>query len=62
MNYRNFEIEMREIGRGLWHARVSRDDHKPTLIDGNEFEYLDVGVAWPSVEAALAMPNDSSIL
>lgn len=54
MNYRNFEIETREIGRGLWHARVSRADHKPTLIDGNEFEYLDVGVAWPSVEAALA--------
>jgi hypothetical protein len=54
MNYRNFEIETREIGRGLWHARVSRVDHKPTLIDGNEFEYLDVGVAWLSVEAALA--------
>jgi hypothetical protein len=53
MNYRNFEIEIFEFGRGLWHARCRRADHKPTLIDDVELEFLDVGIAWPSVEAAI---------
>jgi hypothetical protein len=49
MNYRNFEIETFEVGRGLWHARFRRSDHKPALINGIELEFLDVGVAWPSL-------------
>jgi hypothetical protein len=54
MKYRNFEIEAFQIGRGLWHARVRRDDHMPTVIDGIELEFLHVGLAWPTTEAALA--------
>ena len=54
MNYRNFEIEAFEFGRGQWHARCRRADHKPTLIDDVELDFLDVGIAWPSVDAAMA--------
>lgn len=54
MNYRNFEIEALEVGRGLWHARCRRADRRPTVIDGIELGFLDVGIAWPSVDAALA--------
>jgi hypothetical protein len=54
MNYRNFEIEALEIGRGLWHARCRRADRRPTVIYGIELSSLDVGIAWPSVDAALA--------
>ena len=53
MDYRDFHIETFEVGRGLWHARFRRADQKPTLLDGLEFEYLDVGIAWPSIETAL---------
>ena len=53
MNYRNFEIETLEVGRGLWHARCRRADQKPTVIDGVELSCLNVGIAWPSVEAAV---------
>ena len=53
MTYRNFQIDVFEIGRGLWHARVRRSDHLPTVIDGIELECLNVGVAWPTTEAAL---------
>ena len=54
MSYGNFEIEAFELGRGQWHARCRRADHKPTLIDGVELEFLDIGGSWPSVEAAIA--------
>jgi hypothetical protein len=54
MNYRNFEIEALEVGRGLWHARCRRVDRRPTVIDGIELSSLDIGIAWPSVDAALA--------
>jgi hypothetical protein len=29
-------------------------DHRPTLINDVELGFLDVGIAWPSVEAAMA--------
>jgi hypothetical protein len=54
MNYRNFEIETFEVGYGLWHARCRRADQRPAVIDGVEFNFLDVGIAWPSLDAALA--------
>lgn len=54
MNYRDFEIETFELGRGQWHARCRRADHKPTLIDGVELDFLDIGTAWPTIEAAMA--------
>ena len=39
MNYRGFEIETFKIGKGLWHARFRREDHRPILIDGVDFRY-----------------------
>ena len=53
MIYRQFEIEAFEAGRGQWHARFRRSDRSPTVIDGIEFEILNVGFAWPSDDAAL---------
>jgi hypothetical protein len=53
-SYLYFEIETFEIGRGLWHARVRRLDRKPISIDGISLEAFDVGVAWPTPEAATA--------
>jgi hypothetical protein len=52
MNYRNYEIETFEVGRGLWHARFRRADRRPTLIDGIAFDVLNAALAWPSAEAA----------
>jgi hypothetical protein len=54
MNYRGFKIETFEIGRYLWHARFGRDDHRPILIDDVEFPFLNVGMAWPTSEAAIS--------
>ena len=54
MIYREFEIEAFEIGRGQWHARFRRRDRAPTVIDGVEFEFLNIGVAWSSHDAAVA--------
>jgi hypothetical protein len=36
MNYRNFEIEIFEFGRGLGPPAADAADHKPTLIDDVE--------------------------
>ncbi len=52
MNYRHYEIETFEVGRGLWHARFRRADRRPTLIDGIAFDFLNAALAWPSAEAA----------
>jgi hypothetical protein len=54
MNYRHYDIETFEVGRGLWHARFRRADRKPTMLDGIQFEYLSAKLAWSSVEAASA--------
>jgi hypothetical protein len=53
-SYLHFEIQTFEIGRDLWHARFRRIDRKPISIDGIPLEVLDVGVAWPIAEAAMA--------
>jgi|GraSoiStandDraft_5_1057265.scaffolds.fasta_scaffold146416_1 hypothetical protein len=49
-----FRIESFEAGRGLWHARISRADLKPVVIDGVLFSTLEVGFAWSDPEAAIA--------
>jgi hypothetical protein len=54
MNYREFEIEAFELGRGQWHARFRRRDRAPTVLDGVEFEFLNIGFAWSSDDAAVA--------
>ena len=53
MTYREFEIEAFEVGRGQWHARFRRTDRGLTVIDGIEFEVINVGFAWPTDDAAL---------
>ena len=52
--YDDFAIECFEAGRGLWHARIRRADRGPLVIDGVSFPSLEVGFAWPSVQAATA--------
>jgi hypothetical protein len=54
MNYHGFKIESFEAGRGLWHARIRREDLEPLVIDGVLFSTLEVGFAWPNPEAAVA--------
>jgi hypothetical protein len=54
MIYDNFMIESFEAGRGLWHARIRREDQKPVVIDGVLFSTLEVGFAWSDPEAAIA--------
>jgi hypothetical protein len=53
VTYREFEIEAFEVGRGQWHARFRRADRAPTVIDGIQFEVLNVGFAWSTDDAAL---------
>jgi hypothetical protein len=53
-DYNGFKIEPFEIGRGLWHARISRADEKPVIIDGVLFSTLEVGFAWSDPAAAIA--------
>ena len=53
MTYREFEIEAFEAGRGQWHARFRRADRALTVIDGIEFEVINVGFAWSTDDAAL---------
>jgi hypothetical protein len=53
-DYDNFRIESFEAGTGLWHARISRADLKPVIIDGVLFSSLEVGFAWSDPEAAIA--------
>jgi hypothetical protein len=54
MNYHGFQIETFEAGRGLWHARIRREDFKPVIIDGVSFPELEVGFAWSNADAAVA--------
>ena len=54
MTHDGFQIEAFEAGRGLWHARIRRDDYEPVVIDGVSFPELEVGFAWSNAEAAIA--------
>ena len=54
MNYDGFKIESFEAGTGLWHARITRADLKPVVIDGVLFSALEVGFAWSNPDAAVA--------
>ena len=54
MTHDGFQIEAFEAGRGLWHARIRREDHEPVIIDGVSFPELEVGFAWSNAEAAIA--------
>ena len=54
MNYDGFQIETFEMGRGLWHARIRREDFQPVIIDGVSFPELEVGFAWSDADAAIA--------
>ena len=54
MTYGGFNIEAFEAGKGLWHARIRREDFEPVVIDGVSFPELEVGFAWSNAEAAIA--------
>jgi hypothetical protein len=54
MNYHGFQIESFEAGKGLWHARIRREDRKPVMIDDVLFSALEVGFAWSDPDAAAA--------
>jgi hypothetical protein len=54
MNYDGFDIEAFEAGKGLWHARIRREDFEPVIIDGVSFPELEVGFAWSDAQAAIA--------
>jgi hypothetical protein len=54
MTYQGFNIEAFELGKGLWHARIRREDSEPVVIDGVSFPELEVGFAWSDAEAAIA--------
>ncbi|WP_298256146.1 hypothetical protein [Bradyrhizobium sp.] len=54
MTYDGFQIEAFEAGRGLWHARIRREDDQPVVIDGVSFPELEAGFAWSDAEAAIA--------
>jgi hypothetical protein len=51
--YRNFEIESFEAGKGLWHARFRCSDLEPLLIDGIPLDSIEVGFAWPNPQSAI---------
>jgi len=52
-SYGIFEVETFEMGTGLWHARVLRCDRQPLIFGGEPFEFLHIGLSWPSAQAAL---------
>ena len=52
MNYEGFAIECYEAGRGLWHARLRREDREPVTIGGVAFPALEIGFAWPDPDSA----------
>ena len=54
MTYNGFQIDAFELGKGLWHARIRREDAEPVIIDGVSFPELEVGFAWSDPEAAIA--------
>jgi hypothetical protein len=51
--YDGYDIESFEAGRGLWHARIRRADHRPVMIEGCPFATLEVGFAWFNEDAAV---------
>jgi hypothetical protein len=53
MTHDGFQIEAFEAGKGLWHARIRREDFEPVVIDGVSFPELEVGFAWSDAEAAI---------
>ena len=53
MTYHGFQIEAFEAGKGLWHARIRREDYQPVVIDGVSFPVLELGFAWPDADAAV---------
>ena len=54
MTHDGFHIEAFEAGKGLWHARIRREDFQPVIIDGVSFPELEVGFAWSDAHAAIA--------
>jgi len=56
MNYRHYEIETFEVGRGLWHARFRRADRKPTQIDGIAFDFLNAALGGSNGEEDESLP------
>ena len=52
--YRAFTVEIYEIGRDQWHARIWRSDGQATIIDDKDFEALELGIAWSSTIDAFA--------
>lgn len=54
MTHNGFHIEAFEAGKGLWHARIRREDFEPVVIDGVSFPELEVGFAWSDAQAAIA--------
>ena len=54
MNHDGFTIECFEVGKNLWHARISRADQEPVAIDGVSFASLEVGFAWSDPDTAIA--------
>ncbi len=54
MTYHGFQIEAFEAGKGLWHARIRREDYQPVIIDGVSFPELEVGFAWSDAQGAIA--------
>jgi hypothetical protein len=54
MTYHGFQIEAFEAGKGLWHARIRREDCEPVVIDGVSFPELEVGFAWSDAQGAIA--------
>ncbi len=52
--YLDFEIETFEIGPNQWHVRFRRNDDQPIVMDGMSFATSDVGLSWPTLDAALA--------
>jgi hypothetical protein len=49
-----FEIETFQLGRDQWHACFRAINRaKPIVIDGVALGVINVGVAWPTSEAAL---------
>ena len=49
----DFGIEIFEAGRGRWHARIGRTNHKPLIINDVAVPYPEVGFAWPNGSAVI---------
>jgi hypothetical protein len=49
----DFGIEIFEAGRGRWHARFRRANHKPLIINGVAVLHLEAVLPWPDGTAAI---------